>query len=435
MINTMNNLNLNYVKVAYQFWIPVYTLLDPIHWLHHHGGRDTFTWWTFACYKPPSHLKVTSSKFLIHSTIIGCFNKTSLDFQSKILERSGLGEETYLPQSLHCIPSKSSIDAARDEVEQVVFGALDNLFANTKVNPKDINIVIVNCSLFNPAPSITAMIVNRNQIKKYQEGIMSGTGVSAKFIKYKMGNDVRSFNLGGMGCSASILAIDLAKDLLQLHKNSYVVVVSTETITRNWYFGNNKAMLIQNCLFRLGGAAILLSNKVSKSYGVNYELVHVVRTHNGADDKSFKCVQQVQDSDGKFGVCLSRDLMIVAGKALKANISTLGPLFLRANFKHGFYHFCIHAGSKAVINEVEKSLQLLKSDSEASKMTLHRFGNTSSSSIWYELAYIEAKHKMNKGNRVWQIAFGVDSSVIVLCGKPSPNNPWEDCIDNYPVEN
>ncbi|KAK7838512.1 3-ketoacyl-coa synthase 4 [Quercus suber] len=55
---------------------------------------------------------------------------------------------------------------------------------------------------------------------------------------------------------------------------------------------------------------------------------------------------------------------------------------------------------------LEKNLQLLPIHVEASRMTLHRFGNTSSSSIWYELAYIEAKGRTRKVNRVWQIAFG-----------------------------
>ncbi|KAG0459963.1 hypothetical protein HPP92_023091 [Vanilla planifolia] len=73
-------------------------------------------------------------------------------------------------------------------------------------------------------------------------------------------------------------------------------------------------------------------------------------------------------------------------------------------------------------------------------MTLHRFGNTSSSSIWYELAYIEAKGRMRRGNRVWQIAFGsgfkCNSAVwqALRCVKQSPGGPWEDCIDDYPVE-
>lgn len=38
-------------------------------------------------------------------------------------------------------------------------------------------------------------------------------------------------------------------------------MVSTENITQNWYFGNQRSMLIPNCLFRVGGAAIVLSNR------------------------------------------------------------------------------------------------------------------------------------------------------------------------------
>ncbi|KAJ6796623.1 Uncharacterized protein M6B38_219440 [Iris pallida] len=121
-------------------------------------------------------------------------------------------------------------------------------------------------------------------------------------------------------------------------------------------------------------------------------------------------------TEGRSGVSLSKDLMAIAGGALKTNITTLGPLVLPVSeqllffatlvakklfnakvkpyipdFKLAFEHFCIHAGGRAVIDELEKNLQLLPSHVEASRMTLHRFGNTSSSSIWYELAYIEAK--------------------------------------------
>jgi len=35
-----------------------------------------------------------------------------------------------------------------------------------------------------------------------------------------------------------------------------------------------------------------------------------------------------------------------------------------------------------------------------------RFGNTSSSSIWYVLANIESCKGVRRGDRVWQIAFG-----------------------------
>ncbi|KAA3482348.1 3-ketoacyl-CoA synthase 4-like [Gossypium australe] len=397
----------------------------------------------YSCYLPPSHLKVKYQQFMEHSELTGDFDESSLEFQRKILERSGLGEETCVPEAMHYLPPRPSMAAAREEAEQVMFGALDKLFANTNVKPRNIGILVVNCSLFNPTPSLSAMIIN----------------------KYKLRGNIRSFNLGGMGCSAGVIAIDLAKDMLQVHRNSYAVVVSTENITQNWYFGNKKSMLIPNCLFRVGGAAVLLSNRSVDRRRSKYKLVHVVRTHCGANDKAFKCVYQEQDDNGKTGVSLSKDLMAIAGGALKNNITTLGPLVLPISeqilffvtlvakklfnakikpyipdFKLAFDHFCIHAGGRAVIDELEKNLQLLPVHSEASRMTLHRFGNTSSSSIWYELAYTEAKGRMRKGNRVWQIAFGsgfkCNSAVWVALRnvKPSPNNPWEDCIHRYPVQ-
>ncbi|KAJ9186576.1 hypothetical protein P3X46_002131 [Hevea brasiliensis] len=397
----------------------------------------------YACFRAPDHLRAPFCNFMLHCRLTGDFDESSLEFQRKILERSGLGEDTYVPEAMHHVPPKISMAAAREEAELVMFGALDNLFASTNLNAKDIGILVVNCSLFNPTPSLSAMIVN----------------------KYKLRGNIRSFNLGGMGCSAGVIAVDLAKDLLQVHRNTYAVVVSTENITQNRYFGNNKSMLIPNCLFRVGGSAVLLSNKSGEKKRAKYKLVHVVRTHRGAVDKAFRCVFQEQDDTGKTGVSLSKDLMAIAGEALKSNITTLGPLVLPISeqllffstlvgkklfkkkvkpyipdFKLAFDHFCIHAGGRAVIDELEKNLQLLPEHVEAARMTLHRFGNTSSSSIWYELAYIEAKRRMRKGNRVWQIAFGsgfkCNSAVweALRNVKPSYKSAWEDCIDKYPVK-
>lgn len=59
-----------------------------------------------------------------------------------------------------------------------------------------------------------------------------------------------------------------------------------------------------------------------------YELMHVVRTHMGASDASYGCVFQKEDMEGRTGVYLSKELMSIAGHALKANITTLGPLVL-----------------------------------------------------------------------------------------------------------
>ena len=38
-------------------------------------------------------------------------------------------------------------------------------------------------------------------------------------------------------------------------------------------------MIVSNCLFRLGGAAMLLSNKRSDASRAKYDLLHTVRVH------------------------------------------------------------------------------------------------------------------------------------------------------------
>ncbi|KOM33879.1 hypothetical protein LR48_Vigan02g002900 [Vigna angularis] len=362
----------------------------------------------FACYKPHVDCTCTRETFVEKSALTGTFSEENLSFQKKILERSGLGQKTYLPPAILSLPPKPCMAAARKEAEEVMFGAIDQLLEKTGVKAKDIGILVVNCSLFNPTPSLSAMIV---------------------------------------------------------HPNSYALVVSMENITLNWYFGNNRSMLVSNCLFRMGGAAILLSNRSGDRRRAKYQLVHTVRTHKGADDKSYGCVFQEEDETKRIGVALSKDLMAVAGEALKTNITTLGPLVLPMSeqllffatlvarkvlkmkikpyipdFKLAFDHFCIHAGGRAVLDELEKNLDLSEWHMEPSRMTLYRFGNTSSSSLWYELSYTESKGRIKKGDRTWQIAFGsgfkCNSAVWRALRTIDPakeKNPWIDEIHDFPV--
>ncbi|KAJ4728038.1 3-ketoacyl-CoA synthase [Melia azedarach] len=399
----------------------------------------------FSCYKPEDERKMSMEGFLKMSEESAAFREDSLEFQRRISSRASLGDETYLPRGITSKPPNLCLEEARAEAEAVMFGALDSLFEKTGVKPSDVGILIVNCSLFNPVPSLSSMIVNH----------------------YKLKADIKTYNLGGMGCSAGLISIELAKNLLKANANSYAIVVSTENITLNWYFGNERSMLLCNCLFRMGGAAVLLSNKAGDRSRSKYELVHLVRTHKGADDKNYNCVRQIEDDKGEVGVSLSRDLMAVAGDALKTNITTLGPLVLPwieqfrffvtlvrrkilkakvkpyiPDFKLAFEHFCIHAGGRAVLDEIEKNLRLADWHMEPSRMTLHRFGNTSSSSLWYELAYTESKGRVTGGDRVWQIAFGSGfkcNSAVWRALREIPigdwrGNPWVDSIDKYPVK-
>ena len=104
------------------------------------------------------------------------------------------------------------------------------------------------------------------------------------------------------------------------HPNCRAVVVSMENITQNYYTGTNRSMFIPNALFKVGGAAILLSNRWADAKRAKYKLLHTVRTHLGAKDDAYQCVFQQEDPDGNVGVKLDKKLMLIAGEALKKNI-------------------------------------------------------------------------------------------------------------------
>ena len=208
-----------------------------------------------------------------------------------------------------------------------------------------------------------------------------------------------------------------------------------------------------------GGAALILSNKWTDAHRANFKLMHCVRTQY-VDPDSYGCVYETEDTDHNRGVRLSKDIVKVAGRAMEKNFTALGPFVLPVSeqvktgfwmlvrflakkllasplkidlgkitpyvpdFKRGVDHFCIHAGGRGVIDGIEKNLQLTPRHVEASRHTLYTYGNTSSSSIWYEMDYCRKHMQLRSGHRVLQIAFGSGfkcNSAVWLCLNNSKN--------------
>ncbi|KAI8009560.1 3-ketoacyl-CoA synthase 18 [Camellia lanceoleosa] len=93
--------------------------------------------------------------------------------------------------------------------------------------------------MFSPTPFLSAVVVN----------------------EFNMRSNIMSFNLSGMGCSAGIGSVGLAKDLLTVHRDCLALIISIEMLNEYWYTGKNHSMLLSNCPFRLGGVAMLLSSR------------------------------------------------------------------------------------------------------------------------------------------------------------------------------
>lgn len=187
----------------------------------------------------------------------GNFNETSIELQRRMLDQSGIGEESYMPRVVFKPGHKVNLRDGREEAAMVIFGAIDELLAATKINVKHIKILVLNCGVLNTTPSLSAMVINH----------------------YKLRHNTESYNLGGMGCSAGIVAIDLAKDLLNAHQGSYALVVSTEIVSFTWYSGNDVTLLPPNCSFRMGAAAVMLSSRRIDRWRSKYQLMQVIITN------------------------------------------------------------------------------------------------------------------------------------------------------------
>ncbi|KAL4332623.1 hypothetical protein GQ457_07G033920 [Hibiscus cannabinus] len=371
-------------------------------------------------------------------------------FLLKAIVSSGIGEQTYAPRIMfdgreECPKLEDGIS----EMEVFFYDSIGKVLSRAGISPQEIDVLVVNVSMLAAVPSLSSRIINH----------------------YKMRPDIKSFDLAGMGCSASLISLDIIRNVFKSYKNKFALLVTSESLSQNWYTGNDRSMILANCLFRSGGCAILLTNNKALKHQAMFKLKCLVRTHHGAKDESYGCCIQKEDDQGRMGFHLSKSLPKAATRSFADNLRVItpkilpvrellrfmvvsvvkkwklrlgsapkgapeGPIKAGVKFKSGVDHFCIHTGGKAVIEGIGVSLDLSEYDLEPARMTLHRYGNTSASSLWYVLAYMEAKKRLKKGNRVLMISFGAgfkcNSCVWEVVRDLGDGNVWKDEIDSFP---
>ena len=151
------------------------------------------------------------------------------------------------------------------EAKQSLCGAVGELLRKTGVAPRSIDVVVTACTLFTPVPSLASMLVH----------------------EYDMRPDVVTVPLAGAGCSAGVLGLQVAADMLAARPGSRALFACFESTATGTYVGHDPTMQLPMMLFRQGGAAVLLTNCPSAGAKAKYVLAHSVRVHAGADDKAY----------------------------------------------------------------------------------------------------------------------------------------------------
>ncbi|XP_050214622.1 3-ketoacyl-CoA synthase 12-like [Mercurialis annua] len=431
------------LMLVYAFLI-LYPLLLLFRWVDGKLDRECYIL-DYECYKPTDDRMLNtefSGDIILRNKNLGL---NEYKFLLKAIVSSGIGEQTYAPRMVFDGREENPrYEDAILEMDEFFHDCIDKLLTRSGVSPQEIDVLVVNISMLSVMPSLCSRIINH----------------------YKMREDIKSYNLTGMGCSASLISVNIAQNIFKSRKNVYALVITSESLTPNWYSGNNRSMILANCLFRSGGCAMLLTNKRALKHKAMFKLKCLVRTHHGARDESYNCCIQTEDEQGHSGFHLDKTLPKAATRAFIDNLREISPKILPIrellrfgimalirkwrnrnnkgaggprpviNFKTGVDHFCIHTGGKAVIDGIGVNLDLSEYDLEPARMTLHRFGNTSAGSLWYVLAYMEAKKRLKKGDRVLMISFGAgfkcNSCLWEVVRDLKNGNVWKDCIDSYP---
>jgi 3-ketoacyl-CoA synthase len=371
----------------------------------------------FSVYKPPKECDFSMYEILEYllspTGRKHGYHPDTIDFILRIAERSGLGYTgTYMPTAINPLVVKDGVlhndmRTALVEAEVVMGAAVREVLDRAGIKPEQVDILVTSTSIFCPTPSLASMLVNQ----------------------VKLRSDIQAYHLGGMGCSNGVVGVGLVRDLLQARPNSIALFVPAEIVTYAYYTGHEKQFTVANCLFRMGGAAVLLTNKASYARTAKYRLQYNVRVHTGQDDESYGCMAWGPDGTGINAVHLGKNVPKCAAGALNACLRTVTPHILtwrqlaaaaanwaaskitevvpyKPDFTECIDHFALHCGGYAVLKGVQKGMNLPQEHMLPSFATLRDYGNTSCSTTWYVMAYLESITGVSSGQKIMQVGLG-----------------------------
>jgi len=372
-----------------------------------------------ATYCPPAATRTTLEELvsawerLTHLSEFKFSDPKTLKALRKFGSATGVASRCVPPNLVPTDPAafSTSFEAAAAESSTCMVAVVEQVLAKTGLAATDIDILVTTGSTFHPVPSLESMLVNA----------------------LKMRPDVKSYHLGCMACAAGALGINLVQDLLKANPNSIALFVPHENVTRGCYLGSDMNKFLANGLFGMGAAALLLTNKPSLARKAKYQLLHSTRAHVGQDDRVYRSMGIFEGDPAGDRIKYNADVPMAAAKGIRAAVAMVAPKVLSwgqlaaaaktevvrkmwgpdatppytPSFADSTIdHFLLHPGSHGLLKGFMKGLRLTVDKTLPSAAALRDYGNTSPSSTYYVLAYLEALVGVKQGQKLMQVSVG-----------------------------
>jgi predicted naringenin-chalcone synthase len=269
--------------------------------------------------------------------------------------------------------------------------AVEKLFDKTGFVPRDINkIITVSCTGFY-APGLDYYLIN----------------------EFSLPLQIKRTNIGFMGCAASLIGFGAVLEAMNSDGNKNVLLVSTEICSLHLQTEPTRDNILANMIFADGAAAALFSNSPDYAREAKLQLIKTdsILFENSSGFMGWKI--------GNFGfeMILSSELpKIIFNKAVPALKDILQRQGIDAA---SVKHWALHPGGRAILDSLQKGLNLSDDQMKASRAVLRSYGNLSSASILFVLKELLRSGDINKDELCCAVAFGpgLTMEVALLRGR------------------
>ncbi len=203
-----------------------------------------------------------------------------------------------------------------------------------------------------------------------------------------------------MGCYGAYNGLKMADSICNANKNAVVLLVSVELCTLHFQKTNNANNLLSNAIFADGAAAVILTGQK------NIKQKNLLL-------KSFYCdIFPEGKTEMEWNIGNHGFEMLLSQKVPKIIEKEIREIFYNLLLNNSLSlkeidYFAVHPGGIAILEVIEKALEIPKESNKFAYEILEKYGNMSSATVLFVLENLQNQIQNTEANKnILSCAFG-----------------------------
>lgn len=236
---------------------------------------------------------------------------------------------------------------------------------------------------------------------------------------------VQRYNLGFMGCHASIPGLRMAAQFCEADPNAMVLIVAVELCSLHIRLNRGRDSILANSLFSDGAGAVLVGGRAPSCERRALSLSGFFSTIIPEGEAAMAW----SVGDHGFDLALSSYVPRIIGAHIdRAVPAALAELNMSLD---DIDVWAIHPGGKAILDRIHQCLRIPDDRSRASRDVLREYGNMSSATILFVLEKIITNDALRDNAVICAMAFGPGLTVemaLLHAACPAPRRQRNDAV-------